>query len=237
MTKKLNQTGSTHLILVVGVVVVVAVGVTGWLVYKWRQPTIKSFDQCVKAGYPVQESFPEVCTTPSGQHFSRPMQLQAKLSPEPTPPPSSSTSWQAYTTPDGQYTISLADGLSLLKSDDGHYLFTYTPTFKPGTPAKVMPVQGGGDTATGLFIDFQNLGNHSDRGTKSTPFNTTQGLPVTKYSYTQTANPDEWDIPKGYTENSYTITNKGKTVYITYTVPSDENLPSVEKMVQSLSIN
>jgi hypothetical protein len=33
--------------------------------------TISTFEQCAAAGYPVQESFPERCTTPDGQSFTK----------------------------------------------------------------------------------------------------------------------------------------------------------------------
>lgn len=33
-------------------------------------PVVSSFSECVEAGYPIQESFPRRCTTPSGQSFT-----------------------------------------------------------------------------------------------------------------------------------------------------------------------
>ena len=32
-------------------------------------PTVTSFDECVRAGYPVMESFPRQCKTPDGRNF------------------------------------------------------------------------------------------------------------------------------------------------------------------------
>lgn len=34
--------------------------------------TISSFDECVAAGYPLQDSWPERCSTPDGKSFTRP---------------------------------------------------------------------------------------------------------------------------------------------------------------------
>lgn len=36
-----------------------------------NQPNITSYQECVDAGYPVQESYPEVCVTPDGDSFTR----------------------------------------------------------------------------------------------------------------------------------------------------------------------
>lgn len=57
------------------VLAVLGIGITVWLA--WLRPAqksagIDSFNECVAAGYPVQESFPEVCITPDGQRFTKP---------------------------------------------------------------------------------------------------------------------------------------------------------------------
>ena len=44
----------------------------GLVVWLWQKPglsEINSFEDCVKAGYPVMESFPEQCKTPDGRTF------------------------------------------------------------------------------------------------------------------------------------------------------------------------
>jgi hypothetical protein len=42
----------------------------------WFRPddksSVDSFDECIAAGNPVQESYPEVCVTPDGQRFPNP---------------------------------------------------------------------------------------------------------------------------------------------------------------------
>lgn len=42
-------------------------------VYKIRHsaPNITDFKSCIAAGYPVQESYPQVCRTPDGRSFKQ----------------------------------------------------------------------------------------------------------------------------------------------------------------------
>ncbi len=61
-------------------VVACAAGVVVWLA--WVRPiqkenSINSFDKCVQAGNPIQESYPEVCLTANGKRFVNPTQNQA----------------------------------------------------------------------------------------------------------------------------------------------------------------
>lgn len=44
-----------------------------WILPKNRESTIDSFEECVDAGYPVQESYPEVCAVPNGKRFPNPL--------------------------------------------------------------------------------------------------------------------------------------------------------------------
>lgn len=55
------------------VLAVIGLAVVVW--FAWIRPErqkvdVNSFDECVAAGNPVQESFPEVCVTPTGQRFT-----------------------------------------------------------------------------------------------------------------------------------------------------------------------
>lgn len=51
---------------------VLVAGAAYWLVTKDEpQPAISSYEQCVAAGYPVMESYPEQCAVPGGQSFTR----------------------------------------------------------------------------------------------------------------------------------------------------------------------
>ena len=80
---------STHLIILVLVIIVLAVA--GWFVYAGNktdtqtteEPTsVLSFEDCVAAGYPVMESNPRQCRTPDGRTYAEeptPAQTAAKI--------------------------------------------------------------------------------------------------------------------------------------------------------------
>jgi eight-cysteine-cluster-containing protein len=81
----MNKQAITVLVLVVLVVLV------GIVLYGFKapagnyvsQPVIASFDECVKAGYPVMESYPRQCRVPDGELFVEPIVVTP--SPNPTP--------------------------------------------------------------------------------------------------------------------------------------------------------
>jgi hypothetical protein len=52
-------------VLIIGAII-------AWVIYSQTpSPTITSFEECVAAGYPVLESYPEQCATPDGTTFTR----------------------------------------------------------------------------------------------------------------------------------------------------------------------
>jgi hypothetical protein len=51
------------------------VGLGVWMYFGSKPERVTSFDECVKAGYPVMESFPEQCRTPDGRTFVRELEL------------------------------------------------------------------------------------------------------------------------------------------------------------------
>lgn len=62
------------------IVALLCVGFVVWLI--WIRPiqketTISTFDECVRAGNPIQETYPEVCLTKHGKRFVNPRQQQA----------------------------------------------------------------------------------------------------------------------------------------------------------------
>ncbi len=59
---------------------------------------IKSYEECVEAGYPVMESYPEQCAVPGGESFVRDI-IDDVEEPEPEPEPQSPDNQQAPTTP------------------------------------------------------------------------------------------------------------------------------------------
>lgn len=56
-------------------VILIAVLAAGYYVLRsqMQKTTITTFEECAAAGYPVQESYPEICRTPDGQSFTRPV--------------------------------------------------------------------------------------------------------------------------------------------------------------------
>lgn len=71
---KLNNKGFTSVEIFVVVLVVAAIGSTGWFVYKGQKKdeakssNITSFEECKAAGKPIMESYPEQCNA-NGQTF------------------------------------------------------------------------------------------------------------------------------------------------------------------------
>jgi hypothetical protein len=70
------------ILAVIGLLVVI------WLA--WIRPAnhkkaVDSYDQCVAAGNPVETSYPSVCVTPDGRHFTGPLQSQQQKPASPAP--------------------------------------------------------------------------------------------------------------------------------------------------------
>lgn len=96
---KTNEKGFGTLEIVLILVIVGIIGGIGWFTYSSQKSVtktlsntsqgagdakksdviVKNFEDCVKAGNPVQESFPETCTAKDGQSF-------AKVDPNPSSP-------------------------------------------------------------------------------------------------------------------------------------------------------
>lgn len=70
--KKLNQAGISHLVFPSLIFLLSVLGGVGFYVMKSNQTTKKStitnFEECVAAGYPIMESYPEQCNA-RGQTF------------------------------------------------------------------------------------------------------------------------------------------------------------------------
>ncbi len=59
-------------LIFLGILIIVAV--TGFLVWNYKNPeepglVITNFDECIAAGYPALESYPQQCKTPEGETF------------------------------------------------------------------------------------------------------------------------------------------------------------------------
>jgi hypothetical protein len=70
-----NLKNNKHTVIIIATVALVTLaGVVIWLnPFRTGQnggaPDVSSFDDCVRAGYPVMESFPRQCKTPDGRNF------------------------------------------------------------------------------------------------------------------------------------------------------------------------
>lgn len=62
-------------IQLVATVVLIAVAVIIAVILFSRNGTINSYQDCVNAGYPVLESYPEQCRTPDGKSFTKPFDV------------------------------------------------------------------------------------------------------------------------------------------------------------------
>lgn len=72
------MTSKQLFILSISVLVVSAATVWGYLWWQQRQVNqavlaVDTYAECVAAGYPVTESYPEQCRTPAGETFTRPL--------------------------------------------------------------------------------------------------------------------------------------------------------------------
>ena len=137
-----NQAGIAHLVPIVVVVVVALTGLVGWTVYDRRQSKnagtsipakeITSFAECVAAGNPVMESYPEQCAA-NGKTFTNPNQ-KVEVSKDET------ADWLLYEPPGKEYSVRLADGWVVDEGYDGSGFNTFDVEAlnpKPGTKAIV----------------------------------------------------------------------------------------------------
>jgi hypothetical protein len=61
-------------IIVLVIIGIAALGAGGWMLFQQviKPASINSYADCVAAGYPILESYPEQCNTPDGKHFTNP---------------------------------------------------------------------------------------------------------------------------------------------------------------------
>lgn len=58
----LNKIHSSYRVLLL-ILILSIVGFAGYFLFNDTKPSINSFDECVAAGYPILESYPEQCYT------------------------------------------------------------------------------------------------------------------------------------------------------------------------------
>jgi hypothetical protein len=66
------MTHNSKVAATVGAVVFVIAVVSFFYISRTKDPIVTNYEECVAAGYPIQESFPPQCVTPDGRTFTGP---------------------------------------------------------------------------------------------------------------------------------------------------------------------
>lgn len=238
-----NQSGFGSVVIVVIILVVALVGVAGWLVYdrqkkdadKPQPKAISSFDECVAAGNPVMESYPEQCTS-NGQTFTN--KVEAVVN----PPADETSGWLLYESPGKEYAMRLADGWSLIRCDKSPSMYTYDNSklmFLAGQKAVVSEITCGSDGRTGLFINHatQNIEQIVTPGTKQTSLKTADGLEIEKYYWVVSGYGEGAGIANGDTEFTYVIRENPKrvmTISYSFQPGATDHHELVEKVIRTI---
>lgn len=120
-----------QLLMLATLVVVVIIGFYAFNSYIYNEkqgdgvdPSLSSFDECIEAGYPSLDSYPEQCETPDGKRFVRNLpedELEAVMSPIKT---TGTLVCLPHWDTTGPQTMECAYGLL---SDSGHYYIVREP--------------------------------------------------------------------------------------------------------------
>lgn len=235
--KRLNTKGFTIveglLILVLAIVIVGA----GWYVShrqseNKKQAAIASFADCkADKDSRIQESFPEVCVTKNGKHFTNPQQ------------DSESANWLAYQPPGKQFKVKIADGWNLTSYTQGDFVALSTDSnklaIKQGTKAKVVATNGDESPTTGMTISYTTSGPVLPNGQKTAAiFKTYEGKDVDQYYYVLPRTTAGSDVPEGAKVYYYWIKGTKGYVYIGYAAAKDETnyVKNVEKVVKTVEL-
>ena len=71
IVQKKSNTKRNIVIIIITLIVLAGAGIGAYF-YIQRTKPVNSYDECLTAGYPIQESYPERCTGPDGQQFTNP---------------------------------------------------------------------------------------------------------------------------------------------------------------------
>ncbi len=243
MMKKLSQKGFTVIEGLLILLIVGIIGGVGWHVHKTKDDTsntydnsvntgepskntIDSFEECKKAGNPIQESYPERCSAGS-KSFTNIAQ--------------ESKDWLQYVAKDGTYKVKLNDGWVIDKLKSSDILLTFNnENLKPkaGNRALVKTVSDGpGEYYDSiLFIKVENDRFSTDSSTETPVFNTLSGIKV--YRTKSVEDNDGQPLPKGTKRYYYAIGHKNKTFTVLYSVQPGETdyHEEVEKVVQTVEL-
>ncbi len=135
----------TIFITIVSALVIILGGLTGYLIAtQHKQSAIKNYDDCVAAGYPVQESHPPKCSIPGGKSFTQETDATTAFTGTIVCLPHKNT--------DGPQTLECATGL---KSDDNTYYALHT-----GRPEPELSAAAGSDKKIQITGNLAH--DHSD---------------------------------------------------------------------------
>lgn len=245
-----QQAGFNSLVIAIVVVVIGLAGAGGWFVYNQRQKnkqtdnqtqkSITNFDECVAAGNPIMESYPEQCAADGKTFVNEKQKDTQKTAGDET------ANWLVYTAKGGAFTVRLADGWVV---DDGYYSQGFN-TFdntklapKPGTKAVVNPYPGGRDGATGFFFNYatQNIEQIVTPGQKQASLKTKDGLEIEKYYWVVSGQTNEgMGVQNGDTEYTYVIRQNAKSVIsvsYSFNSTSKDYHDIVEKVLTTVHFN
>lgn len=224
-----NQQGFAIVEALLVVVIVGMIGFVGWYVYSAQKDTDKTLDAASKSQVPTKT-----------------------VKPKPAATNDETSKWLLYTSPGNEFSMRLADGWKLERYQKTPALYTFSSkdlTYASGVKAVVTEVEGGKDgSGTGLSISYADTSSKAahysppDGSVQSATFQTTSGIDVKTYEYTETRAQVEGmgAIAQGGKIYSYILdSSKGHSMYVYYGFePGDTDTHLlVEKCVKTISFN
>lgn len=244
-----DQKGFSHLEIILVGLVVMLIGFAGWMVYNKNkedklegtsnQTSINSFEECVAAGNPVMESYPEQCAA-NGKTFTNPntkdslTYLNERIE--------SGNKTFSITFPDGwgPITRNTTDDFLIITGEK-------QPVVSQGTKPVVNNVEAhGGDGPTVFAVFVEDRNDYKPQG-DSSPFSIGKGntlLSGTKYSYTYEKDEEPGFIggrlknDRAY-EYVFDIPNNKRirAWYNVYGTDPVNNVVIVEQILQTITLN
>lgn len=235
----LNSKGFTVIETLLIIAIVAIVGAVGWYVYDQRkdesaQSAITNFDECVAAGNPVMESYPEQCAA-DGRTFTNPNQKVTEAKEE--------DSWFLFEPTNKKYTLRIPDGWKATELSSNLYVRDASSLeYIKGTKATVEVLsEGGWDGASpfALYYPEQNSDEIVKEGTKVGEILTDEGLKVEKYRFVQTTNPDGIGYQKGDTAYSYYFEADGRYIVVSHVFSEEakDHSETVERLIKTIKVN
>lgn len=195
-----------------------------------NKDTVMDFASCKKAGNPIQESYPEVCTAKDGKSYPNPDQIKEE------------DSWLQFTPSDKAYSVRIPDGWQAVALYDNLYVREASKmTYSKGTKATVQTMsEGGWDGASpfSLYFPRQNADQIVKEGTKEGTLTTRSGLTVEKYHYIQKTEPEGIGYQNGAHVYNYYFGADGKFIQVQHVAgPEDTHqFKLVERLVETITV-